>query len=138
MPLYIEKKLHNKLRFVKSCKNYALKCFNFGIKSSNFGTITEEQFLFLKNTLQRKLKILVSSEIVKVRFLLNLNLNSTSLGLESRMGKGKGAILTKFSFVKPGQIIIVLSGIPQYKMLLVLKFLRSKIGLKLKLIYIRY
>lgn len=104
----------------------------------NFGVLTEKQVLFLKSSLQKKLKTLVNSKAVKVKFLLPLNLNLTSLGLESRMGKGKGTISSKLSIIKPGQIILIFSGVSYHHITLIINFLKNRMHFEIKLTSIKY
>nr|YP_009389218.1 ribosomal protein L16 [Thorea hispida]ARX95962.1 ribosomal protein L16 [Thorea hispida] len=138
MSLRIEKKLHNNWKVTKTYKNYTLQSTGFGIKSTDFKVLTETQLLSLKSSLYKKLKTLTSSNITKVHFSLPLNSNLTSLGLESRMGKGKGNILTRLSVVRPGQIIITFSEISWSHIIIILKFIKIKLCLGVKLTFIKY
>ena len=52
------------------------------------------------------------------------------------MGKGKGAVYTKFCYIKPGQVIFEFSGISLYQIKLVHNFLRNKCPFKVKIINI--
>ena len=60
----------------------------------------------------------------------------TAKPAEVRMGKGKGAVYTKFCYIKPGQVIFEFSGISLYQIKLLHNFLRNKCPFKVKIINI--
>lgn len=138
MPLHLNKKLHNHFKFVKKHTNCILERADFGIKATTSGTLTKTQETLLLFALQKKLKTFSDTRSIKVWILLSFNVNVTSLSFESRMGKGKGALLTKLSVIKPGQIIFAFSSICEQHMLAILKFLKNKVSFKLKLTKIKY
>lgn len=134
----IEKKSHNNFNIGKDYKNHVIKHSDFGIKTTSSGALTETQLILLKRSLYKKLKLLSNTKTTKVWVLLSLNWTFTSLGLESRMGKGKGSIVTKFATVKSGQILFIFSGLSLTHSILILKFLQNKISFPLKIIKIKY
>nr|YP_009500462.1 ribosomal protein L16 [Gracilariopsis heteroclada]AXE43624.1 ribosomal protein L16 [Gracilariopsis heteroclada] len=130
-----ERKTHNKYLLKYKQSNHVLRYGCFGIKSISFGRLSEKQVSALKWSILRKLKLLVNNKkIFQFWDLLILNLTLTKFNLESRMGKGKGAIYTKASYIRPGMILFEFSGLSNQQMRDLFSHISKKISLKIVLV----
>lgn len=109
-------KLLQKTFICKSLKNInktdVLHYGYYGIKSCQFNKLTDKNIDFLKKLLEKHISFLAQKKKIKIWNKLVTNLTFTKISSESRMGKGKGPIIGKFTFVRPGQIIFELEKIP--------------------------
>lgn len=133
----MDRKFHNNHKNILNYKCHILKLGSFGIKSITGGRLTEVKVNILLRLLSKNLKF-ISKKSNSIKFWNSVFMNSTltSLSTESRMGKGKGAVYTKFCYIKPGQVIFEFSGISLYQIKLVHNFLRNKCPFKVKIINI--
>jgi ribosomal protein L16/L10AE len=128
----MDKKFHNNHKNIINFKCHVLKLGFFGIKTTTGGRLTEIKVNTILRLLNKNLKtISKKSNSIKFWNLIFMNSTLTSLSPESRMGKGKGAIYTKFCYVKPGQTLFEFSGISLYQLKLVHNFLRNKLPFKI-------
>nr|BBH10668.1 ribosomal protein L16 [Palmaria palmata] len=131
----LNKKLHNKYKTCSSYNSHILKFGEYGFKAHKSSVLTEANIDLLQRSLSKFLKkISKGSKVTKYWNRLQVNSTVTRLSLESRMGKGKGAILHKILYVKKGQIIFEFSSIPLTQISIVLSFLNSKLPLSIKLL----
>nr|AVK39580.1 ribosomal protein L16 [Sheathia arcuata] len=135
--MIMDRKLHNNHKDILNYKCHILKYGSFGIKSITGGRLTELKLNILLRLLNKNLKFMSrKSNSIKFWNLVFMNSTLTSLSKESRMGKGKGAVYTKFCYIKPGQIIFEFSGISLYQIKLIHNFLRNKCPFRVKIINI--
>lgn len=129
------KKLHNIYSYNISYKCHLLKFGVFGFKVISNSRITNEQIDSIVTALAKKLKIVChNNRWYKVWNLILLNGVLTQLSSESRMGKGKGAIKTKTSFIKAGTIIFEFSNIEYVQIIEVYNFIKKIVPFDLLLI----
>nr|YP_009511892.1 ribosomal protein L16 [Gracilariopsis longissima]AXI97819.1 ribosomal protein L16 [Gracilariopsis longissima]UAD89920.1 ribosomal protein L16 [Gracilariopsis longissima] len=130
-----ENKTHNKYPLKYNQSNHILRYGRFGIKATSFGRLSETQFNALRWSILKKLKLLTNKKR-KIRFwtLIIMNLTLTKLNLESRMGKGKGAIYTRASYIRPGMVIFEFDNITEQQMRNILHYISKKISLKILLV----
>nr|YP_009511918.1 ribosomal protein L16 [Gracilariopsis mclachlanii]AXI97845.1 ribosomal protein L16 [Gracilariopsis mclachlanii] len=130
-----EKKTHNKYLLKYKQSTHILRYGCFGIKSISFGRLSEKQLNTLKWSILRKLKLLTNNKKV-FRFwdLLVMNLTLTKFNLESRMGKGKGAIYTKASYIRPGMILFEFDNLTNQQIKDLFFYISKKISLKIILV----
>jgi large subunit ribosomal protein L16 len=128
----MNKKFHNNHKNIVNFKGHILKYGFFGIKTTTGGRLTETKVNILLRLLNKYLKT-ISKKTNSIKFwnLIFMNSTLTSLSPESRMGKGKGEIYTKFCYIKPGQTLFEFSGISFYQSKLVHNFLRNKLPFKI-------
>ena len=105
MVFNFKKKTFNRIPSNLCNKNYILRFGYYGIKSCGFGKLTIEKSFYLHNFLEKHLKLLILFKKVRVWNRVSTNLTLTTLSSESRMGKGKGNIITQFTYIKPGQVL---------------------------------
>nr|YP_004062210.1 ribosomal protein L16 [Gracilariopsis andersonii]ADR03226.1 ribosomal protein L16 [Gracilariopsis andersonii]APC24893.1 ribosomal protein L16 [Gracilariopsis andersonii] len=130
-----ENKTHNKYSLKYKQPNHILRYGHFGIKSISFGRLSEKQFNALRWSMLKKLKLLTNNK-KNFRFwtLFVMNLTLTKFNLESRMGKGKGAIYTKASYIRPGMVLFEFDNITEQQMRNLLHYISKKIPLKIMLV----
>nr|WDA66123.1 ribosomal protein L16 [Phymatolithon calcareum] len=129
------KKSHKKYPKTFAYTRHVLKFGNFGFKTTTATSLTKEQLFSFERALQKKTRSLMStSKEYKFWCLLSTNSAVTKLNLESRMGKGKGAISTEDVFVKPGCIIYELQNVKLQYVLELFAFLKKQIPANLILV----
>nr|YP_010199687.1 ribosomal protein L16 [Gracilaria domingensis]UAD89595.1 ribosomal protein L16 [Gracilaria domingensis] len=130
-----KKKTHNKYSLKLKQSNHILKYGRFGIKSLAFSRITESQLNALRWIILKRLK-LVTNNKKNFRFwiLLSMNLTLTKFNIESRMGKGKGAVYTHAVYVKPGMILFEFDNLTEQQIKNLFDYIFKKIAFKIKLI----
>nr|YP_009317579.1 ribosomal protein L16 [Pterocladiella media]AOX49031.1 ribosomal protein L16 [Pterocladiella media] len=132
--MLVNKKLHNKYS-IKGCKKFQfLQIGNFGIKTISYGRITEEKWKLIERDLQRKFKSILGHKKNRIWSSLEFNSTLTKLSLESRMGKGKGAIYAKSKFLKPGSLLFEFTKLPKQHENEIFIFIQKKLNVKLKLV----
>nr|YP_009295189.1 ribosomal protein L16 [Dasya binghamiae]AOH77201.1 ribosomal protein L16 [Dasya binghamiae] len=128
------KKTHNSYtKTLKYSKNL-LKFGYFGFKTNNFKQISKEQELLILTSLSKKIKIISTKKKIKIWNNIYMNQNLTKLSLESRMGKGKGAIYTQATFIKPGTILFEIEKLKYEEALEIYYYINKKLPIKLILI----
>nr|YP_008963770.1 ribosomal protein L16 [Grateloupia angusta]AGO19283.1 ribosomal protein L16 [Grateloupia angusta] len=128
LKVQIQYKTHNKCHHKFCFSNHILRFGKFGIKVTSFNRISEPQLKSLEWSIIKKLKELSNNnkKTFKLWNLVNLNLNLTKLGQESRMGKGKGAVYSRAVFLKPGSILFEFDKISYQQLIEVFNFIRKK------------
>ena len=130
------KKLHNIYSYNMSYKRHLLKFGVFGFKViSNNNRITDEQVKSITKALTKKLRFICrNNKSYKIWNLILLNGVLTQLNLESRMGKGKGVVKTKVSFIKAGTIVFEFSNIKYFQIIEVYDFIKKIVPFNLILV----
>nr|YP_010199512.1 ribosomal protein L16 [Gracilaria baiana]UAD89370.1 ribosomal protein L16 [Gracilaria baiana] len=130
-----KKKTHNKYSLKLKQSNHILKYGRFGIKSLTFSRLTESQLNALRWIILKKLKSVTDNK-KNFRFwtLLSMNLTLTKFNVESRMGKGKGAIYTYATYIKPGMILFEFDNLTEQQIKNLFDYIFKKISFKIKLI----
>ena len=128
----IMKKTHTIFPKTSTNSNHLLKLGSYGFKISSSLRVTKNQLILLERLLARKLKTLSCSiKLYKSWSFIKLNKTLTKLPLESRMGKGKGSILTEVVFLKKGTIIYTFQNLKRQQIeeifLLFKKYLPTKL-----------
>nr|WAX04111.1 Ribosomal protein L16 [Polysiphonia sp.] len=100
-----QQKLHFVFFDSLTYKNHLLKNNLIGLKVRLTTCIKKKQEVFLKLLILKLLKK-ISLKKVKVFFNFHCFYTQTKLPLESRMGKGKGEIITLFGFYQKGYILM--------------------------------
>lgn len=103
---------------------------NFGIISETHGKLTAKFiktiYLDIAKTLKKKSKVWLR---------LCCDTPVTARPVETRMGKGKGAISHWEAKIRPGQVLFEFSGLRLTSMHHILNDLQQKSGLRLRLVY---
>lgn len=94
------KKYHAIFKRTKETKNLSLSKGNFGVKAIQNRTLTAVQLESIKKNLFKK-----GGKNIRIWLNVFPHLPKTKKPLESRMGKGKGAINNWYFFVKTGKIV---------------------------------
>lgn len=131
MKVFLERKQHNKYSKFKEYKNNTLYFGNYGFKILKSHKIAQIQFENIKKSIERLLKLSAKSS-TKVWYRIFINKNSTSLALESRMGKGKGSITSRYAFLKPGQILVEFNELTRHQFNLLYTLMHNKWSLPVK------
>ena len=135
---YLDKKRHNKHKKQVNYNVHILRFGNYGIKAVGFGNLKESTINTLERFLLKSLKVTnKNSRTFKVWNTIQVNSNSTALSPESRMGKGKGAIVNKFAFIKSGQLLFEFSGISETQAVFLWSQFNSKVPFPTKLLKLR-
>lgn len=102
----MSKKTHINPTKILTNSNHVLKWGSHGFKLLTNLRLTKDQLISLERLLNQKIKSLNnSSKKSKFWVFILLNKTLTKQPLESRMGKGKGSILTEVVFLRKGSII---------------------------------
>lgn len=129
------KKSHKKYSKTLAYTRHALKFGNFGFKITTPTNLTKEQLVSFERALQKKIrKLVTNSKEYKFWCLVSTNTTVTKLSLESRMGKGKGAVCTESVFIKPGCIIYEMQNVKLNHVLELFTFFKKLISASLELI----
>ena len=129
------KKSHKKISSSLTYSNHLLKFGSCGFKVISALRLTKEELVSLERIVVKKLKNLSStSKNYKFWNLLKPNQSLTKLNLESRMGKGKGAIYTEVLFLKGGSIIYEFQNIAKQEIKELLHLINKQLSVKLILI----
>ena len=132
---YLDKKCHNKYKKHVNYNVHILRFGNYGIKAVGFGSLKETTIDTLERFLLKNLKVMnKNSKTFKVWNITQINSNRTALSPESRMGKGKGAIANRFSFIKSGQLLFEFSGISENQAVFLWSQFNSKVPFSTKLL----
>jgi len=114
----------------KGVKSPELIQGNWGLYALNKFRLKLNQMESIKNIISKKTKKLGK---VWFRTFLHLPLSKKSLG--TRMGSGKGSIDTWYAIIKPGDIIVELSGVSDIIAKQTLRAVAFKLPLKVKIIH---
>nr|WQF69671.1 ribosomal protein L16 [Ceramothamnion sp.] len=126
-------KSHKNYSYFNIQKNHVLQFGSYGFKTLNFLRLSQSQLNSLVWLIKLKIKKLTKKN-VKFWILIKPNLTLTKLGLETRMGKGKGSIVTQIVFLKPGTILFEFDNLSMLQILKLLKFINKKCSSVLKLV----
>lgn len=115
---------------------HLLKFGSCGLKVLSNLQLTQEQISSMNRFLNQKIKNLSNfSKKVKIWTFLRPNKTLTKLSLESRMGKGKGAIYTEVLFIKKGSILYEFNNLKNSQLQEIFNKIKKQIGVELKLVY---
>lgn len=134
----MNKKTHNKQFLQHTHKNHLIRYGMYGIKASSPILLTESQIKSIEWDLIKKLKFITKKKNYKFWNCISLNLTLTKLSIESRMGKGKGAIYTRGVFVKSGTILFEFDNITLQQVLNLYNYVNNKISNKFIFVFRNY
>lgn len=98
--------------------SHLVKRGQFGLRSLEYKQVDIKQINSLKKTIQKEIKLIEKKAVagkIKVWFYMSPNRAVTKLSPETRMGKGKGPIVSQCCYVKPGQVLFELSNLSKSK-----------------------
>ncbi len=127
------RKTHKLISKNLAYSRHLLKFGSCGLKILSNLQLTQQQISSIDRFLSKRVKNF--SKKVKVWTFLQPNKTLTKLSLESRMGKGKGAIYTQVLFMKKGSIIYEFNNIKNTQLQEIFNKIKKQIGSELKLIY---
>ena len=131
----MKKKTHINPTIILTNSNHILKYGSYGFKILTNLKLTKNHLISIERILSKKLKSLSNySNGFKFWTLISLNKTLTRLPLESRMGKGKGAILTVVVFLRKGSIIYEFKNLNSQQIKQIFSFLSKYISAKSLLI----
>lgn len=131
----IMKKTHTIFPKILTNSNHLLKSGSYGFKISSNLRLTKNQLVLLERSLMIKLKTLSCSiKTCKLWSFIKLNKTLTKLPLESRMGKGKGSVLTEVVFLKKGTIIYTFQNLKRQQVEEIFLLFKKYLPVKLILI----
>ena len=122
-------------------KNLTYSCHLLRFGSCGFKVLSDlqlnqEQINSMNRFLNKKIKNASNySKKVKIWTFLNPNKTLTKLSLESRMGKGKGAIYTEALFIKKGSIIYEFNNLKFSQIKEIFNTIKKQVSVESKLIY---
>jgi large subunit ribosomal protein L16 len=109
-------------------KSNTLKFGKFGLKAAESGFVNFNQIESCRNTILRK-----TNRKVKIWLKLFFYSSITSKPIGTRMGKGKGKIISWASKLKKGALIFEISGLNKNLLLFSLKSCQIKFPIKTKI-----
>lgn len=127
-------KKHSNYTKINNLKQNTLKLGTFGFKALEFKCLTKEKLITINFLISRKIKLITIKKNYKIWNQLLLNQTLTKLSSESRMGKGKGTVITEFTFVRPGTIIFEFDNINKQELHYLYNYIKNKLSIKLSLI----
>nr|QJH88485.1 ribosomal protein L16 [Pterocladiophila hemisphaerica] len=123
------KKIHNSYSLKKRESHHILKFGLFGFKILSFLSLSQLQVNTLEKLIKFKLnKIIPNKQKVKIWNLIKLNKTMTKLNSESRMGKGKGLIMDKSTFLCPFYIIFEFDNITKKHLIETFNYIKNQIS----------
>nr|WFG74043.1 50S ribosomal protein L16 [Cavernulicola chilensis] len=121
-------------------RRHILRIGVYGLKALQLGFISSNQIETIRRTLNKKLKVedtnRVRRRFSRVWTRIFPDVPVTSLGAESRMGKGKGSTESWTCPVKPGQILFEFSGTTDSTAIDILRYVSVRLPIRVKLVYI--
>lgn len=132
--MILQPKIHNNYKLTNPQKKSTLKYGVYGFKAKEYGCLTQKELTTINFLLIKKLRVITNKKNYKFWNKLLLNQNLTKLKTESRMGKGKGTIFTKFIFIKPGNIIFEFDNIDTKTIYSLYTYIKKKFAIKINLI----
>jgi large subunit ribosomal protein L16 len=114
-------------------KEFYLSFGEYGLQSLESCKIKFQQIEACRKTIKRGVKKL---GFMWIKLFTNIPIYKKSLN--SRMGKGKGALKYWICRISKGQVFFEISGLSYLKALNILNKAKSKLPLKTKIIKIRY
>ena len=131
----MERKTHINPTKILTSSNHLLKQGCYGLKLLTNLKLTKDQLISLERLLTKKIKSLnTSSKKYKFWVFISLNKTLTKQPLESRMGKGKGSILTEVIFLRKGTIIYEFTNINYQQIKQLFSFFKRYLPAKLLLV----
>nr|YP_006665891.1 ribosomal protein L16 [Porphyra umbilicalis]AFC17794.1 ribosomal protein L16 [Porphyra umbilicalis] len=117
--------------------NHILKRGYVGLRSLEQVQVDVSQINSLKQFLQKELKIIekkTDQGKIKLWFYMLPNRAVTKLSPETRMGKGKGPIVSYCCYIEQGQLLFEIANLPEVKTLEVVSKVRNFISFKAQLL----
>lgn len=112
---------------------HLIKRGEFGLRSLEYKQVDIKQIDSTKKIIQKAIKLLekkTNSGKIKVWFYFFPNKAVTKLSPETRMGKGKGPIVSKCCYVRPGQLLFELANLSKPKALQLISCVTNSLSFK--------
>nr|YP_010925369.1 ribosomal protein L16 [Neoporphyra dentata]WKD83575.1 ribosomal protein L16 [Neoporphyra dentata] len=113
--------------------SHLLKRGEFGLRSLEYKQVDIKQINSIKKIIQKKIKLVEKrTNVGKIKFWFYMfpNQATTKLSPETRMGKGKGPIVSQCCHVKPGQLLFELSNLSKSKTSEVISCVTNSLSVK--------
>ena len=123
------RKSHKRRIKGKSSRGTELTHGEYGLKAVEVGIINTQQMEAARLAIARTIK-----KGGKIFFKIATDKPITKKPLETRMGKGKGEVVTWVALIHPGRIIMEIEGIPEDIAMKALKVAADKLPLKTRII----
>lgn len=110
----------------------------FGLRALEFKQVDIKQIESIKKILQKEIKKLEkksSSGKIKMWFYMLPKSAVTKLTPETRMGKGKGPIVSYCCYVKPGQLLFELSNLSKKKAVELVDIIKNSFSFKIQSLF---
>ena len=121
-----------KNRYIKQT-SHLVKRGQFGLRSLSYKQVDITQINNIKKIIQKEIKVIEKKSSlgkIKVWFYMLPKNAVTKFSPETRMGKGKGAIVSHCCYIRPGQLLFELSNLPKLKSLELLSCVKSSLSFK--------
>lgn len=141
-PKYIKfRKSHLRFPSYKDNRNHIMRFGTYGLKSLQSGYLTSEQIETVKRALLKRLKNVHKLTRNKKKFArvwsrVFPDVPLTSIGTESRIGKGKGNVELWVSPVQRGQILFEFNLISDVSLKSLFVYISARLPVQVKLVCI--
>nr|YP_009132712.1 ribosomal protein L16 [Bangia fuscopurpurea]AKA66477.1 ribosomal protein L16 [Bangia fuscopurpurea] len=128
---------HRQIRKSINQISHNLKRGQFGLRSLSYGRLNTSQVDNLRKILNKELKSIEKKSVLgkfKLWFYMLPNKAVTRFSPETRMGKGKGAIIDYCFHVRPGQLLFEIANFPEEKAPELALYLRNFLSLKVQIL----
>lgn len=97
---------------------HLVKRGTLGLRSLEYKQVDIKQITNIKRLIQKEIKTFEKKSNlgnIKVWFYMSPKSNITKFSPETRMGKGKGPIVSQCCYIRPGQLLFELANLPKQK-----------------------
>nr|YP_009040909.1 ribosomal protein L16 [Neopyropia fucicola]AIB08129.1 ribosomal protein L16 [Neopyropia fucicola] len=113
--------------------SHLVKRGQLGLRSLAYKQVDITQINSIQKKIQKEIKVIEKKSNlgrIKLWFYMLPKNAVTKFSPETRMGKGKGAIVSHCCYIKPGQLLFELSNLPKLKSLELLSCVKSSLSFK--------
>nr|AHB34961.1 50S ribosomal protein L16 [Neoporphyra perforata]AHB35410.1 50S ribosomal protein L16 [Neoporphyra perforata]AHB35437.1 50S ribosomal protein L16 [Neoporphyra perforata]AIB08098.1 ribosomal protein L16 [Neoporphyra perforata]AIB08187.1 ribosomal protein L16 [Neoporphyra perforata] len=124
---------YQKIKQSKNQTSHLIKRGQFGLRSLDYKQVDIKQINSIKKLIQKEIKLLEKKTNVgkiKIWFYMFPNKAVTKFSPETRMGKGKGAIISQCCYVRPGQLLFEFSSLPKLKVAELISCIKNLLSFK--------
>nr|AMN87294.1 ribosomal protein L16 [Pyropia endiviifolia] len=128
---------HKAFKNTKNQTSHLVKQGQFGVRSLEYKQVDIKQVNNIKFKMLKEIKVLekkTSLGKVKVWFHMRPKQAVTKLSPETRMGKGKGPIVSHCCYIRPGQVVFELSNLSKLKALELISSVQNSFSFKTQLL----
>nr|YP_009040939.1 ribosomal protein L16 [Pyropia kanakaensis]AIB08159.1 ribosomal protein L16 [Pyropia kanakaensis]AIB08217.1 ribosomal protein L16 [Pyropia kanakaensis] len=129
---------HKAIKKTINQTSHLVKRGQFGLRSLEYKQVDIKQINSIKMKILKEIKVLeknTSLGKIKIWFYMRPKQAVTKLSPETRMGKGKGPIVSHCCYIRPGQLIFELSNLSKLKASELISSVQDSFSFKTQLLF---